>query len=202
MTAFAEDFDLTTEDDRITLRGVSADDVLEGLKLLHSVREIQSAQSAIKRPELVNVLMSSSGVSTVPAATVRQAQRLAAQRDALLATPTYFYDSLTAIRGAKLESSVRTSIARQRERFEVFDVMHEGRTVLPAFQFDEAGKPRQELRPLISALSSAGIEDWTLWTWLTTPSSYLSGDIPEQVAASSPTRALTAATRFAASKSA
>lgn len=202
MTVSAHDVDLTTQDDRVSVRGVSPADLLEALGLLEAAREIQAEQSALKGPELVHVLMSTSGYSTVPSTSLLQAQRLASRRDALLATPTYFYSSLAVVRGARKESSVRTSIARQRERCEVFDVSHDGRTILPAFQFDSAGQPRPELQPLIEILSTAGVVDWALWAWLTTPSNYLSGGVPEKIAATSLERATRAAERFAASHAA
>lgn len=74
----------------------------------------------------------------------------------------------------------------------------DGSAVIPAFQLSDAGEPRAELRPLLGRLLGAGIDTWTAWTWLTQPSSLLSGEVPERAAATVPERALRAATRFAA----
>ena len=46
-------------------------------------------------------------------------------------------------------------------------------------------------------LLNGGIDGWPLWTWLTSPTSFLSGQTPESVARTAPERAMTAATRFA-----
>ena len=74
--------------------------------------------------------------------------------------------------------------------------------MIPAFQFDESGEPRPELRPMLSALQEGGLEGWSLWTWLTRPTSFLSGGVPEEVARTNPKRALRAAQRFAAAPAA
>ena len=54
---------------------------------------------------------------------------------------------------------------------------------------------RPELQPLLDALEGNPHADH----WLTHPTSYLSGEIPEEVAKTNPARALRAAQRFAAS---
>jgi hypothetical protein len=79
----------------------------------------------------------------------------------------------------------------------LFTVNVKGTTVIPAFQLDESGEPRPELQPIVSALQDGGIEGWSLWTWLTKPTSFLSGGVPEEVARTNPERALRAAQRFA-----
>jgi hypothetical protein len=54
---------------------------------------------------------------------------------------------------------------------------------------------RPELQPLLEALEGYPHANY----WLTHPTSYLSGEIPEKVAITNPARALRAAQRFAAS---
>jgi len=50
---------------------------------------------------------------------------------------------------------------------------------------------------MLDVLLNGGIDGWPLWTWLTSPTSLLSGQTPEAVAKTAPERAMTAATRFA-----
>jgi hypothetical protein len=133
---------------------------------------------------------------------VAQAQRLAGHRDALLATPLYTYGSLCELRGDARESSTRTWLSRRKAENKMFTVTHNGRTLIPAFQLDERGDPRPELQPLLAALQGGAVQGWTLWTWLTSPTSLLSGAVPEQLARTEPTRALRAAERFAAAPAA
>jgi hypothetical protein len=51
-------------------------------------------------------------------------------------------------------------------------------------------------------LIDAGVQSWALWTWLTSPTSLLSGEIPEQLVRSTPQRVLRAARRLAAANAA
>lgn len=136
-------------------------------------------------------------VSLIPPATLIQAQRLAAHRNALLATPVFTHETLSELRGNARPSSTRTWLTRRRDEHALFTVNVKGTTVIPAFQLDENGEPRPELQPIVSALQEGGIEGWSLWTWLTKPTSFLSGGVPEEVARTNPERALRAAQRFA-----
>ncbi|OBG05820.1 hypothetical protein [Mycolicibacter sinensis] len=90
--------------------------------------------------------------------------------------------------GDTTTSNTRTWLTRRRESHEVFTLTHQGRTVIPAFQLDELGRPRPELQPILAALAEAGITGWPLWTWLTSPTALLSGEIPEQLALHQPRR--------------
>ena len=79
----------------------------------------------------------------------------------------------------------------------MFAVTHNGRTLIPAFQLDQFRGARPELRPMLDVLLQGGVDGWPLWTWLTSPTSLLSGQTPETVARTAPERAMRAATRFA-----
>ena len=59
------------------------------------------------------------------------------------------------------------------------------------------GANRLWLQPLTAALAAAGVRGWAAFTWLTQPSTYLSGAVPSEVARTEPVRALRAAHRFA-----
>lgn len=176
---------------------VSTDELSETLaQLVELLGTLKAERAAAVRDELVKVLTSRE-VSLVPPATIAQAQRLAAHREALLATPVYTHETLSEVRGNARPSSTRTWLTRRRDEHALFTVNVKGTTVIPAFQLDESGEPRPELQPIMSALQEGGIDGWALWTWLTKPSSFLSGGIPEEVARTNPERALRAAQRFA-----
>lgn len=180
----------------LEVRGVSRRDVEEALELIGHVRVLQADHASTTRTDLLRALMARN-VALTPPATVAQAQRLAGHRDALLATPVFTHDTLRALRGDTTTSNTRTWLTRRRESHEVFTLTHQGRTVIPAFQLDELGRPRPELQPILAALAKAGIIGWPLWTWLTSPTALLSGEIPEQLARRAPVRVLRAAQRFA-----
>ena len=189
-------YDVAEHSDHVEVRGFSGDDVLEALRLLDTVKGLQAAQVSDKRGDLVRALMTSN-ISLTPPASVAQAQRLASHRDALLATPVLTYDTLRLLRGEPKESSTRTWFARRRAGHAVFAVTHNGRTLIPAFQLDQFGQPRPELQPMLDVLLHGGVDGWQLWTWLTSPTSLLSGQTPETAARTAPERAMTAAARFA-----
>jgi hypothetical protein len=168
----------------------------EIFELLNTVRTLQAEHVDATRDELLRALMSRN-ISLTPHATLNQARRLATHRNALLATPFHTYESLAELLD-KSESNTRTWVARRREAHELFTVTYSGRALIPQFQFDEHGKLRPELQPMLSALEEGGVREWSLWTWLTKPTSFLSGEVPEQVARTDPSRALRAAQRFAA----
>lgn len=194
-------YDVAERSGHVEIRGVSRRRVVEALDLLERVRAVQAEHAAVTRDELVHTLMAGN-IPLTPPATVAQAQRLAAHRDALLATPIYTHGSLSELRADAKESSTRTWLSRRKAENKIFTVLHNGRTLIPAFQLDDRGEPRPELQPLLIALQGAGVQGWALWTWLTSPTSLLSGAIPEQLVGSAPKRVLRAAQRFAAATAA
>jgi hypothetical protein len=194
-------FEVEERGDHVEVRGVSRHEVLEALHLHAEVQVAKAAHTADVRDSLVRTLMGK-GVSLVPPASLAQAQRLAAHRNALLATPVYTHESLQQMRGDTRASSTRTWLSRRKDARELFTVKHDGRTVIPAFQLDADAEPRPELQPVLQTLIDAGVQSWALWTWLTSPTSLLSGEIPEQLVRSTPHRVLRAAERFAAANAA
>lgn len=214
-------YDITKARDHLEIRGLSPSELDETLEQLHLIRSLQaekvvssteltatlwelvellrimqSEHTATIREDLLHVLMKRE-VSLTPPATLIQAQRLAAHREALLATPVLTHETLSELRGNTSESSTRTWLARRREEHALFTITYKGKTVIPAFQFDDSGQPRTELQPMLAVLQEGGLEGWTLWTWFTKPTTFLSGGIPEEVARTNPQRALRAAQRFA-----
>jgi hypothetical protein len=185
----------------VEVRGVSRGDIETAFEVYEQVQAVRAELAAANRERLVLTLMASD-VPLTPPASLAQAQRLASRRDALLATPVYTHATLREMRGDARESSTRTWLARRRDAHELFSLTHDGRTLIPAFQFDGHGRPRPELQPILATLGAAGVHGWPLWTWLVTPTSLLSGEVPEQLAGSDPKRALRAAQRFVAATAA
>ena len=199
--ADAKRYDIAERSDHVEIRGISRRRVVEALDLLERVQAVQADHAAATRDELVHTLMAGN-VPLTPPLTVAQAQRLATHRDALLSTPLYTHGSLSELRADAKESSTRTWLSRRKAESKVFTVTHNGRTLIPAFQLDDRGEPRPELQPLLAALQSAGVQGWALWTWLTSPTSLLSGAVPGQLVYTAPKRVLRAAERFAAAPAA
>jgi len=197
----AEGYDIVERSGHVEIRGVSRRRVAEALDLLDRVRAVQADHAAVTRGELVHTLMATN-VALTPPATLAQTQRLASHRDALLATPIYTHGSLCELRGDARESSTRTWLSRRKAEGRVFTVTHNGRTLIPAFQLDDRGEPRPEIQPILASLRSAGVQGWALWTWLISPTSLLSGAVPEQLVRTAPKRVLRAAERFAAAPAA
>jgi len=113
---------------------------------------------------------------------------LARHHSRLLRTPWYGYNELRIIRGDANESSTRTWVARQSGLHTLFTVTDFGRTVIPAFQLTAEGEPRDDLHGVLEILLTSGITGWELWTWLTTPTGWLSGQTPENTAQTDPVR--------------
>ena len=193
-------FALEDHHDYVEVRGVGRDDIASALTLLASVRRLQADQAQLKRSDLVQALMASE-ISLTPPSTLAQARRLALARDALLATGVFTHDTLQQLRGDANPSATRTWLSRARTRHNIFTITHTGRTLIPAFQLDERGDLRPELRPLIAVLAEHDLDPWSMWTWLTKPSGFLSGQVPAELAKESPARALKAVSRFVAPRS-
>lgn len=184
----------------LEVSGVSRRELEQALDLLPLVHEVQAQAVSADRAELVRALMIRHQIPLDPPASVLQAQRLAAQRSALLATDVFTHESLAQLRGDAKTSSTRTWVTRARKNRKLFTVTFDTRAFLPAFQLTAEGQPRADLAPLLDVLLSAGVEGWELWTWLTTGSGWLSGAVPQDVARTNPQRALRAARRFAADR--
>ncbi len=189
-------YDIAEREDHLEIRGVSRDELAEALELVEPIRTLRAEYVEPIRDDLLQLLMRQ-GVNLLPPATVTQVQQLATHRTALLATSVLTHETLSELRG-QTASGVRTWLARKREAHGLFTVNYNGRTLIPAFQLDERGEPRAELRAILSVLDEGGVQGWSVWTWLTKPTSFLSGGVPEEIARTDPERVLHAAQRFAA----
>ena len=171
--------------------------VARALALLAAVEQIQADEADLRREDLVRA-MAVIGLDPVPADTVAQARRLARERDRLLASGAYDIPALQRLRGDSKEATTRAWVARRRKAGRLLTVSHDGAVLVPAFQLGTDADVRQVLAPVIAALSRAGLHGWGAWTWLTTSTPGLDGDVPADVLAADPSRVLRAAESFAA----
>ena len=116
----------------------------------------------------------------VPVALVRL-RRESRLRQELLDGGWLDYAGVAARRGVS-ENAARFALHKAAERRTVLLVQHEGRTLVPAFQLDDAGEVRDELLAVLEPLLAAGVEPWRAWIWLTTPAGLLGGAVPHEAA--------------------
>lgn len=196
-THIPEGVSVQASGDHVEVVGLDKEAVEYALSLAEAVaREQIQARDALSTR--VNQVMIDAGVPLVSQATQRQIQRSADLRKRLLDDERgETYASLAERRGGK-ESSARTWVSRQRKRHELFTVEAQGITVIPTVQLTAEGGVKPAIAPLVRELAEAGLDGWSLWAWLTSPTGLLSGDVPAAVAAHDPARAHRAAKRYAA----
>ena len=114
----------------------------------------------------------------VPVALVLMA-RQARLREELLASPWYGYEELARLRGTSVNAT-RFAVHKAGADHALVVVATEQRTVVPAFQLNATGGPRDELAPVLAPLLAAGMDPWRAWAWLTQPAALLGGLVPEQ----------------------
>lgn len=168
-------------------------------QLLSRYRELAGQRSQQTRAGLLSQLVVETSESLSPAS-MAQANRDAARRNRLLATPHFSYEELSALRGDRSVNATRTSVSRARSARRLFTVpLPRKGVVIPAFLLDQDGQPRPELEPLLAPLMDAEMGPWQMWTWLTEPAAALSGLVPLEAAADPATaeRAARAAHRLA-----
>lgn len=80
------------------------------------------------------------------------------------------------------EDAARFAVHRAAQRHALLLVQHDGATLVPTFQLDEAGEVRAELVSVLEPLLAARTDPWLVWTWLTTPAGLLGGLVPHEAA--------------------
>jgi hypothetical protein len=108
-------------------------------------------------------------------------RRLAQVRRALLDDGWLSYAEVGELRGVS-EDAARFAVHRAAQRHALLLVQHEGGTLVPSFQLDDAGEVRAELVAVLEPLLAAGTDPWLVWTWLTTPAGLLGGRVPHEAA--------------------
>lgn len=194
VTGMDADFDVTTRGEAVEVKGYDRDEVIEALRLREVYRTVRGETIAGVKERLLQAMMVN-GIPLISPASLTQAQRLASLRQALLTTPAFTNETLAELRGESVPAT-RTWVSRRRNKGRLFTVSDGGRTVIPAFQFDDRGETRGDLAGVLEPLLRARLDGWAIWSWLTRPTGRLSGEVPEVVAASNPKRAATAAQRF------
>lgn len=181
----------------VQVSGLSEDDVKQAIALLQAAgREQLATRKAIY--DRLNQAMLETDLPLVSPATQRQAQRQVAQRETLLLEHGYETYRSLAEKRQSLESSVRTWVARERDKGTVFTIKAGGQVIIPSVLLTEDGTLDTAVAALVQPLTAAGMQGWSLWAWLCSPSGLLSGDVPAQVATTNPQRALKAAHRIVA----
>jgi hypothetical protein len=107
-------------------------------------------------------------------------------------------DRLAAARGEPAPTTARW-VADASAGGRLLVVEHGGQTLVPTFQLDKHGNVHDHLAPVLELLLGSDEPAWVVWTWLTSRTSLLSGEVPIGIlTATNPRRALTAAERFIA----
>lgn len=129
-------------------------------------------------------------------ATQKQAVRTADARVRLIeGEGAATYKTLAELRGTR-ESGARSWVNRLRRDNLLFTVEVKGKTLIPTVQLSADGQLNQLVsEQLVKPLLAAGIEPWSLWSWLTSPTGLLSGEIPAEAVGSDHKRVLRAVER-------
>jgi hypothetical protein len=108
--------------------------------------EVAGQRSQEARKALIESLVARDP-QAVSQASLAQGAREAARRNALLATPWLTYEELAYMRADASVASTRTAVARLVGKHRLLTVpVPGGRTGIPAFQLDDAGRPTRRAR--------------------------------------------------------
>ena len=129
---------------------------------------------------------------------VQQVEMTADLRRSLLADHgAVSYKAFAQLCGSRT-SAVRAWVVRVSGRGYLFTVEDNGRILIPRVQLDTNGNLNEHVAALVQPLFHAGLDSWSLWAWLTSPTGRLNGEIPAEVAKEDPARARKAAALYAA----
>ncbi|MEA2602976.1 MAG: hypothetical protein QOF89_3968 [Acidobacteriota bacterium] len=115
----------------------------------------------------------------------RQAARNAAAREKLLTE----FGVLSGVQAAK-------TVGQWKREGLIFTVYHQGRSVYPAFQFDNEGRPRPVVAEVLATLGQQG-RGWQLALWFMSANGWLGGRRPVDVLDTDPAAISEAARREA-----
>lgn len=196
-TRKSSQINVRSADGHVEVVGLNKEDVEYAICLYQEIgNERLRARTALA--SYINQAVFASGIELVPAASQRQIQRSASLFKQLIEDQgAETYASLSELRGTQ-ESSVRTWVSRARKQHEMFTVELQGQTLVPQVQLTDTGNINPLIVDLVRPLILAKLDGWSIWSWLTSPSGFLSGDIPALVSRTNAKRANRAAERYAA----
>ncbi len=148
------------------------------------------AEARESAEELISAMLPRSAVPSASA--VLQGRRNAAAREALLAEFGALDSSAVAALAGSTAQNRAALAHRWRQERRIFSVPFRGGLLFPSFQFDESGRPRAAVAPVIAALGEGGAE-WELALWFTAVNGFLGGRRPVDLLASEPRKVVEAA---------
>ena len=101
-------------------------------------------------------------------------------RARLLKSGTAVTIDMIAEATGKDSGTVRQRITRHRKAGRLITVSHDGRTLVPTAQLDEAFDLDHDAAAIVARLVEYGMDGWSVWDWLETPNAWLGGDRPAQ----------------------
>jgi hypothetical protein len=170
----------TEDDDVVLVMGVGSSDEFRE-RLRHQL------------DALVETMMPPVAVSEAAAVL---AQRNAQRRAALLNE----FGALSGEQIAEERSRARNRhalAARWRKEKRLFGVPHQGHTIYPAFQFDDAGQLRTVIGEVLERLPTEHMSAWEVALWWTAPNGWLHGRRPVDLMEGDPGALPPAAARLA-----
>lgn len=179
---------------QIVVTGVAENDVRQALELLDAARELQRDVTNLHADALLTA-MTTASIPALPEPNAVLAQRRSVLRRHLLASGVLSNKDIAERRGIT-ESSARTFVARERDKHRLFTVKHDGRALVPGFLLDADGQ-RTAIAAAVEVLVPLGLDGWELWSWLASPSGWLSGEVPADVFATDIDRAMAAVHAYA-----
>jgi hypothetical protein len=174
---------------------VAPESVEHILGVLSVVLDARAGSVEEQRAELLKAMMLH-GIDPVPSASVAQAQRLARQRERLLASGAYSMKVLAALRGDDKLGTTRTWVARKRANQQMITVNYDGEVFAPVFQFTEEGELQSGVGEVLAVLEPVDLGAWATWSWFESASTWLGGQSPRSVLQIEVQRVVRAAQRF------
>lgn len=181
--------------DSVSVVGLSADEVEAAVRMLATARLMSSEARRTLRTQVLAVLVADQEALASPD-DVKAAQGVASLRARLMDSAHYSYETLAEVRETS-SNAVRTWVKRARDAGTLFTVQQRGRTLLPAFQFDESGGVNPDSAAVVAVLRAGGLDGWQLWEWMSSPTGWLDGGVPAELLRSEPDVVLTVAREHA-----
>ncbi len=165
------------------------------LGVLNVLLDVRASTVGEQRAELLKAMMLH-GIDPVPSASVAQAQRLARQRERLLASGAYSMKALAALRGDDKVGTTRTWVARKRATQQMITVNYDAEVFAPVFQFTEEGELQAGVGEVLKVLEPVELGTWATWSWFESASTWLGGQSPTSLLQTELQRVVRAAQRF------